>query len=39
LILIRAVDRELGGHDGTQRLVGTWPGHDALALLALVRNM
>jgi hypothetical protein len=38
LTLLRAIDHEQGGRDGLQRLVGTWPGHDAPALLALVRT-
>lgn len=39
LTLVRAVDsdHESGKHSGTQKLVGTWPGHDAPALLALAR--
>jgi hypothetical protein len=37
LTLVRVVDRQRGEPDGTERLVGTWPGHDAPALLAYVR--
>lgn len=39
LTLVRAVDsdRENDGHGVQQRLVGTWPGHDAPALLALAQ--
>jgi len=39
LTLVRAIDldRESGVPGGPQRLVGTWPGHDAPALLALAR--
>ena len=37
LTLVRAIDHEQGERDDRQSLVGTWPGHDAPALLALVR--
>jgi hypothetical protein len=39
LTLVRAIGsgRDRGDHGGMQRLVGTWPGHDAPALLALAR--
>jgi hypothetical protein len=39
LTLVRVIDsdRESGDHGALQRLVGTWPGHNAPALLALAR--
>ena len=37
LTLLRAIDHEQDVHESPERLVGTWPGHDQQALLALVR--
>jgi hypothetical protein len=39
LTVFHAIDRrhENGEHDGAQTLEGTWPGHDAPALLALAQ--
>jgi hypothetical protein len=39
LTLVRVIDPYFGidGHGAQQRLVGTWPGHDAPALLALAQ--
>jgi hypothetical protein len=37
LSLVRVIDHVPAAPSGPQRLVGTWPGHDAPALLALVR--
>ncbi len=39
LTVMRVVEDEPSGaaHDGTQRLVGTWPGHEVPAVLVLAR--
>ena len=37
LSLVRVIDHVPAAPSGPQRLMGTWPGHDAPAVLALVR--